>query len=194
MKEWELTRWLVGFTLLFFTFTFILSGFSEPTLRVNIRWSARFAAVFFAFAYMASSLQYFIKGRFTFWLMSNRKYWGISYAIVHIIHLAFLILLQVQFHPVFGKAVLSSLLGGGVAYLFTFWMFFSSFESIKTQISRSFWKWSHTLGGYWIWSIFMISYVKRIDTEIEYLPMIILFSIVIILRLVKLAHSSFLRS
>ena len=60
MKAWELTRWCVGFTVLFFAFIFILNGLNEPSLRINIRWSARFAAIYFSFAFMASSLQYFI--------------------------------------------------------------------------------------------------------------------------------------
>ena len=194
MKAWELTRWCVGFTVLFFAFIFILNGFNEPALRINIRWSARFAAFYFSFAFMASSLQYFMKGRFSFWLLSNRKFVGISYAIVHLIHLSFLVLLQLVFHPVFEMAELTSLLGGGIAYFFTMVMLITSFGRFKTLLTPTTWKWIHTIGSYWIWSIFMISYLKRVDTEISYLPMILLVGLAFVLRIVKLFHSRFIKT
>tara|TARA_B100000497_G_C7607780_1_gene364976 strand:+ start:292 stop:882 length:591 start_codon:yes stop_codon:yes gene_type:complete len=178
----NLVKWFVGFAILIFALVFLLNGFSEQSLRINIRWSARLAAVYFAIAFMASSIQYFIKGLFPFWLLSNRKYIGISYALVHLIHLGFLFVLQFCFHPVFEIAATTSLLGGGIAYIFTVLMLITSFEKFRNSLSSFVWIKLHTIGGYWIWSIFMITYLKRVDTELSYLPMIVIMVLAIILR------------
>ena len=53
----------------------------------------------------------------------NRKFIGVTFAIIHLIHLGLLVLLQVKFHPVFELAAFSSLLAGGGAYIFAGLMF-----------------------------------------------------------------------
>jgi hypothetical protein len=148
--------------------------------------TARIAGILFAFAFMASSIQYYLKGIFTFWLLSNRKYLGVSFAIVHLIHLALLVVLHEVFHPIFHIAATSSLVSGGIAYFFTIAMLLTSFDNLKRRISSKNWKILHTVGGYWIWMIFFISYMKRVDTELVYLPLVLLFALTLILRILKL--------
>lgn len=111
MRAWHIPKILVGLGLVVFFGVFLLHGFDEHTLRLNIRLSARFSFLIFCSAFAASSLQYFFKGQFTFWLLMNRKFIGISFAIIHLIHLSFLILLQLKFHPVFEMTQSASLVG-----------------------------------------------------------------------------------
>ncbi|MEE9373201.1 MAG: hypothetical protein V3V00_09130 [Saprospiraceae bacterium] len=191
MGQWQLVKWSVGITIVFFILIFFINGISEDSLRINIRWSARFAAAYFAIAFGSSSFQYFKKGLFSFWLIGNRKYFGITYALVHLIHLLFIVVLHQAYHPIFNIAATSSLIGGGIAYAFTFVMLITSFSQFQSKISHRVWKVIHTIGGYWIWAIFFISYLKRVDTEIEYLPMIIIFMVVMLLRVSKLMHNGF---
>ena len=144
--------------------------------------SARIGVVLFSFAFGASALHYFYKNIFTWWLRMNRRYIGISFAIMHLVHLAFLLLLQFNFHPVFNKAKTISLLGGGLAYFFVVAMLFTSFPFFSKYLSHKNWKLLHTAGGYWIWYIFIRSYVKRALTEYEYIPLVILLVVVLMLR------------
>ena len=188
MRQWTIVKAILGVSVFIFISIFLINGIEEEALRINIRLSARFAGILFCIAFGASAFQYFKKGMFSFWLLSNRKYFGISYALIHTIHLGFLGFLQFNFHPVFSQAMLTSLLGGGMAYLFTFLMLITSFDAIRQKIKPQIWLSLHTIGGYWIWSIFMISYIKRVDTELSYLPLIVLFVAVVVLRLLKLLN------
>lgn len=186
MRAWNITKYGVGISLVLFIGIFLFFGITEEANRINIRLSARISATFFAFAFMASALQHFVKGEFTFWLLVNRKFVGVTFAMVHLIHLSLLGILHLNFHPIFELAATSSIVGGGIAYFFLVLMLFTSFEQFSKYLLSMHWKLLHTIGGYWIWSIFTISYWKRMDTEAEYIPMFLLFAIAILLRLSKI--------
>lgn len=189
MRGWNIVRYIVGLSIVLFIGIFLYNGVTEEATRICIRLSASIAALLFSVAFVASSIQYFFKGLFTFWLLSNRRFWGISYAILHIIHLAFLVFLQFRFHPVFDLAASTSLMAGGLAYLFTFFMLLTSFDTFRSRLSIRSWIFIHTIGGYWIWIIFMNTYISRLDTELSYLPMLIIFVFTLFMRLTKLIHS-----
>lgn len=187
--EWQLVRLFVGGSIAFFVLLLLIYGLEEEGFRQQVRWSARISFTLFCLAFGASSLHHFLKNSFTWWLRMNRKYVGISFAIVHLIHLAFLIILQYAYHPVFNLAATSSLVGGGIAYFFVVMMLITSFDRWKQQLRQRHWKLVHTIGGYWIWSIYMSSYFKRADTEpIHWVPVAILL-IILIMRLTKLTVS-----
>jgi len=189
MREWSIVKWSVSISILVFVVVFIIHGITEEATRINMRFSARIAALLFSLAFMASSLQYFFKGEATFWVLANRKFFGISFAIIHLIHLALIGFLHFKYHPIFFIAKTSSLLSGGLAFLFIALMLLTSFKKFSSLISKKTWKVLHTLGGYWIWLIFMISYMKRVDTEIEYLPLVVILLVAFILRISKQIHS-----
>lgn len=185
MRGWRIPIVFVTLSLLYFYSVFSLYGFTEDATRICIRISARISFMFFCIAFMASSLQYFIKGQFTFWLLMNRKFIGVTFAIVHLIHLCFLGMLQLEFHPVFELADLTSLIGGGGAYVFVVLMLITSFDLAKSKISSKNWKIIHTIGGYWIAAVFLTSYGKRSLTEWEYIPLLCLLLVALLLRAVK---------
>lgn len=185
MNSLKLVKWLVLGTATVLVGIIAFSGWEEESLRMSIRLSARISGILFAFAFGASSLRFFIDVKFSRWLLANRKYVGISFAIIHLIHLLLLLGLQYAFHPVFEKAAISSLIGGGMAYAFAVSMLITSFPRYADHLSQRSWQVLHTLGGYWIWFIFFKSYWKRVMTETEYLPLVILFAMVLILRIGK---------
>lgn len=179
---WQLTGSLLTATLLCYALIFLFGGLTEDSTRLAIRWSARFAVVFFCAAFGASALQYFFQNSFTFWLRMNRKYLGIAFAITHLCHLGFLILLQQRFHPVFDLAKTSSLLAGGTAYFFVVAMLLTSFDTFSKRLSPRQWKWLHTIGGWWIWAIFFNSNLKNVLKYPGYLPLFLLLVGVAVLR------------
>lgn len=182
--EWPLVRIIVGFSLLYFAQLYYFEGFTEAATRQAIRMSARIAVVLFSMSFAAATLHAFTQNPLTWWMRMNRKYLGIAFAILHLIHLGFLLLLQFNFHAVFNKAKTISLIGGGLAYVFLVLMLLTSFSPFAKYLSAKNWKRLHTIGGYWIWYIFMRSYVKRAMTESEYLPIVILLVLVLLFRLV----------
>lgn len=171
-------------SLTLFLVLFLFFGFTEEGLRHNIRWSARISFVLFCLAFGASALR---PNSFSWWLRMNRKYLGISFAIVHLLHLGLLIALQYFFHPVFQLAKSSSLLGGGIAYVFLTLMLLTSFDHFAKYLSKKQWKMLHTWGGYWIWAIFMSTYYKRAVTEPWHWIFVVILMAVLFLRIRKLS-------
>jgi len=186
LDKWKFVQLAVGLSLLLFVGFFLIGGFTEASNRHAIRWSARISVFLFSFAFAASALHRFFPSSFSLWTLQNRKYLGISFALIHLIHLALLGILQVSFHPVFDMAASTSLMGGGLAYLFVVLMLLTSFDRFSKYLSPSLWKALHTLGGSWIWLIFMISYTKRIMTEWEYFPQVLILTIVLLLRVANM--------
>ncbi|MCB0535084.1 MAG: hypothetical protein KDD14_22955 [Saprospiraceae bacterium] len=170
----QLTGVLLAGTLLCYALIFLIGGLTEDSTRLAIRWSARFAVVFFCAAFGASAIRRFFKNNFTFWLRMNRKYLGITFAITHLCHLGFLVLLQKQFHPVFTLAKTTSLLAGGTAYFFVVAMLLTSFDTFSKQLTPRQWKVLHTVGGWWIWAIFFNSNLKNVLKYPGYLPLFLL--------------------
>jgi hypothetical protein len=186
---WALTKWVIGLSLLLFVLIYIEYGFSEVATRHVIRWSARISFVLFCTAFAASSIHRIFKNTGSYWLFFNRKYIGVSFALSHMIHLVILGILQYAFHPVFNLAKTTSLIGGGIAYGFIVLMLITSFTTFSIYLTQKQWKILHTVGGYWIWSIFMTTYWKRATTEIEYAPYVATLVLVILIRLWSLWNS-----
>jgi len=191
MRAWTIPKLFVGLSVVIFIVVFLVQGITEEATRFNIRLSARISFIFFCAAFAASSLQYSIKGPFTFWLLMNRKFIGVTFAIIHLIHLGLLFLLQVKFHPVFEFAATSSLLAGGGAYVFIVLMLVSSFDSVKNRMNTKTWKFTHTIGIYWIAVVFLSTYGKRVIDELEFLPLFILLVIGFLLRFAKFLKKRF---
>ncbi len=184
---WDLVKFILGLSALLFALLYWTGGFTEASTRAAIRWSARISVLMFCLAFGASSIHYFMKNSFSFWILMNRKYWGISFAIIHLVHLAFLGVLQYFFHPVFTLAASISLFAGGMAYVFLILMLLTSFDAFAAKMSRRNWTFLHTIGAYWIWVIFARSYWKRVlfENEYSYLPLALSLVIVLLARILK---------
>ena len=182
--HWRIPQLTVGLSLLCFAIIFSIGGFNEESTRQCIRLSAKVSVVLFSMAFSASAVQVLLRNSFTFWWRMNRKYFGISFSIVHLIHLFFLLLLQQCFHPVFSLAKTSSLFAGGMAYLFLVLMLLTSFELFSKHLPHKQWRLLHTVGGWWIWAIFASSYFKRAIAEAAYLPGALLVLGVAVVRVV----------
>ncbi len=184
--EWDLVKYITIFSVGLYVAFFILGGFTEESTRSVIAWSAKISFVLFCMAFAASAIHKRMKNSFSFWWLMNRKYFGISFAINHLIHLGFLVVLQQVFHPVFNMAASTSLMAGGMAYLFVVLMLLTSFEVFSKFLSRKNWKLLHTIGGYWIWVIFLSTYVKKVqNVGVEYLPFVLGLLVVVFLRIFK---------
>jgi len=182
--EWDIVKYVTVFSLGLYTAFFILGGFTEESTRSVIAWSAKISFTMFCMAFAASAIHKRMKNSFSFWWLMNRKYFGISFAINHLIHLGFLVVLQQVFHPVFDLAASTSLLAGGGAYLFIMLMLLTSFETFSKYLSRKSWKLLHTVGGYWIWVIFLSTYVKKVqNVGVIFLPFVLILITILIIRL-----------
>jgi len=157
-------------------------GINEPSTRFLIQWTAKISACLFAITFSASGFAYFIKNSFTQKLIRLRPAIGLLFFVSHTFHLLFLIFLQQKFHPVFTLAKTSSLIGGGLAYLFIILMAVTTFPYFKNQLSKVNWKILHIVGSYWIWIIFFRSYLRNVLDKDQYHILLAILVISLLLR------------
>jgi len=182
-SNWKLVYFILVFCILWFASAYILFDFNEESTRANIRWSARFGLLCFCFAFGASSMHLLFPNRFSQWLYKNRRYLGVAFALVHLIHLFFIIALHQWFEQIFSLDAIHEVALGGLAYLFTVLMLLTSFDKFSKAISIKNWKRLHTIGGYWIFIVFSNSIFGRvIEGQLSYLPLAILVLSIWILR------------
>ena len=169
MSGWSLTGLisivLIGNVLVTLA---ILDITEKETVSVLIRSSAKFSFILFMSAFTASSLHHYVKSRFTKWLLVNRRYIGVSFAISHYIHLFMLILMTIHINfNVFEDRGLFRTAVGATAYAFITLMTLTSFDKTRDLFGSSNWKRIHTIGGYLLWVIFAKSYVLEMTNPLR---------------------------
>ncbi len=164
----------------------ILDIKNKETVSVLIRSTAQFSFILFMLAFSASSLYYFWKNRFTKWLLVNRRYIGVSFAVSHYLHLSALLMMTfyISFN-VFEDRGLFATIGGATAYAFITIMTITSFDSTRNLLNPKNWKRVHTIGSYFIWVIFTKSYLPEIATTPKTAVFSVILIIVILLRILK---------
>jgi hypothetical protein len=176
---WQVVRLIFTVTLPFYLYIWWSMGWSSEAVQSNIKWSGRVSFLLFVTAFAASSIHRWGQNALSWWLFMNRKFIGISFAINHFVHLGFIIIAQQFFRPIFHQAAWTSLVAGGIAYLFITLMFITSFSRPRSWISHSTWSWLHLIGGHWVWAIFLSTYIKRLDEPEHWVYMIILIGVLL---------------
>jgi len=163
---------------------------NKETISVLIRSTAKFSFVLFIMAFSASSYYYFFKNFFTRWILANRRYLGVAFAVSHYLHLFTLLLMTfyISFN-VFEDRGLFTTIGGAIGYAFITIMTITSFDRTKNLLNPKNWKLVHTIGGYYLWIIFAKSYLPNLLDD----PIAALFSILavsaLLLKLLKAIKS-----
>ncbi len=82
----------------------------------------------------------------------------------------------------------TTLVGGGLAYLFTAAMAFTSNDASVRALGRKGWRRLHLVGSWYIWIVFAQSYLPRAARDPDYLPAALL-----VLAIPALRSTVFLR-
>ncbi len=161
--------------------TLEIHGTEEPGIRMMIRLTARTSVVLFTAAFAASSVARVCPRPLTRWMLRNRRYLGLSFAVSHAVHLLFIIYAAAV--AGFLEINTVTLVGGGLAYMFIAAMAATSFDGAVTWLGRQRWQRLHTIGVYYIWFIFLQSYVPRALESAAYIPVALLLVGALVLRL-----------
>jgi DMSO/TMAO reductase YedYZ heme-binding membrane subunit len=134
------------------------------------RYTARLAFLIFLIAFSAGALAQLFPSDGTRWLRRNRRYVGLSFALAHFIHLFAL----TGFFLSIGEAPgMVTIIGGGLAYVFVALMALTSNDWSQRTLGPVLWRRLHLAGSYYIWLIFMRSYLARLASETPPEPKII---------------------
>jgi hypothetical protein len=162
VNGWSLVGWAaLGLAAMVGTILAV-EGTGEEGLRAVIRATARTSVTLFALAFAASSLHRAWPTAASRWILRNRRYLGVSFATSHFAHLLAIFALC-GWSPA-GVLVEGGLVGvtlGGVGYLFLAAMTITSFDRTAAWLGPRRWKRLHTVGAYYLWTIFFVSFTPR---------------------------------
>ncbi len=126
------------------------------TWQLWTRYTARISFPIFLMAYAARPLHALLAQPWTAWLRKNRRNIGLSFALLHIIHLAAL----VGFFITSGEPIsLVTLIGGGLAYFLIVLMALTSTDALIKKLGPVTWRRLHLVGMHYLALIFFQSYL-----------------------------------
>lgn len=154
-------------------------------IHAAIRATARTSAVFFLLAFSASAIWRLWPGTWSRWQLRNRRYLGLSFATSHTLHLM-LIVSFARFDPQgFREDVdTATLVYGGIGYAFIFAMAATSFDRSAAWIGARRWKILHTVGSYYIWLIFLITFSMATTSDPRYWLGVTILATIMLLKMV----------
>ncbi len=146
--------------------------------RMASRFTAQVGFPFLIVTYSASSLAKLWPGEFTRKLLRSRKYWGLSFATTHSVHLIALLnfLNSLPEWP-----PISGLLPGFLVYVVIYAMALTSNQWGYRTLGKN-WKRLHSLGIHILWLIFAATYIGKV-TEPEHFPIAGIYTAIAILAL-----------
>jgi hypothetical protein len=127
---------------------------SGPGVSSMIQLSARCAVPWLYLAFAASSLHVVFSSHFSAWLLRNRKYFGLSFAVSmgwQAIFIVWMVSLHTDYY-VDEVYLLRDLIEGLLGYAFLFLMVVTSFRPGRKLLSRKQWKLLHKSGIYFLWA------------------------------------------
>lgn len=128
-------------------------------------YTVRCALPFFLLAFSASSLAILWPNRFTRWLLSNRRYIGLSFAFGMAWHLTFVAYFLLSFGVHFNSR---ALIADCVGLAFLLAMTLTSFHWLARRLSSGNWRRLHKTGVYAIWllAVYIYQGAARSDRDL----------------------------
>ena len=164
MKEFFKNRWINKWNL-FFLISIPISAFMLiPLLSFDsitgeeisemISFSVRWAVPFIYLVIAISSLQILFPNTFTRWLMVNRKYIGLIFAVAMAWQGLFIFIMSYFYHDYYFSEVyyFRDEIEGSIGYIFLMAMVLTSFKFGSKMVSPSQWRIIHKTGVYFLWA------------------------------------------
>jgi sulfoxide reductase heme-binding subunit YedZ len=130
----------------------------------DIRWlmgiNWRLAAPYFLLTFAATPLHQLFPGRGTRWLLANRRYIGLAFAVGAFCQLVPIVTLALRFQPALADIhSASSQFGEDCIYLTLVLMTITSFRVTNRHLSRTTWRRLHSSGMYLLAGLYSVTYV-----------------------------------
>jgi sulfoxide reductase heme-binding subunit YedZ len=183
LAGWPIVGWCTLVLVSLMLLVLAWNGTAEPGVRAVVRASARTSFVLFVSTFVASALFRTWSNSATRWMLANRRYLGVSFAVSHFIHLLSLLALARVSTQFVATLNATTLVGGGLAYVFITAMVVTSFDRTAAWMSPRAWRRLHATGMYYIWGIFFLSYLPRAVVHPAYAPFAVVLFAAIGLRI-----------
>jgi DMSO/TMAO reductase YedYZ heme-binding membrane subunit len=161
----------------------LLEATALDAAHTFVRRTAQIAFALYLSTFVAAALRHHWPSAASRWLLANRRYLGVSFASVMLLHLGgitSLVLLEPLFSEERGVFTVAA---GGVGYAFLFAMAATSFDGAVKRLGPAAWGRLHRLGTYYVWIVFLASYGPRAIVSAAYVPAALLLVLALGLRL-----------
>jgi len=125
-----------------------------PGVSSMIGFSVRFAVPFIFLVVATSSLQFLFPGPFPMWLLRNRKYIGMCFAVAMAWQGFFIFVMSNVFREYYYDDIylLRDELEGSIGYIFLPAMVLTSFQFVRKHLTATQWKLIHKSGLYFLFA------------------------------------------
>lgn len=156
-----LLAWTAAVLLGIVAFIGLQTGLStEAGVRELLRATARLSALLFMVTFAASGLRRLFKRPATAWLMRNRRYVGLSFALSHAVHLVAIIVLARGWPASFDATTSDATrYGGGFAFVMIALLVATSWDGAVKRLGSKTWRRLHTVGSYVVFGVFAVTYL-----------------------------------
>ncbi len=86
VQGWSIVGWSALAIGIMVSVIWLVHGINEQGMRIAIRATARTSCILFLIAFVASALRRIWSTPLTAWLLKNRRYLGLSFAVSHTYH------------------------------------------------------------------------------------------------------------
>ena len=163
LQGWRITTLVTCFIVVGLLFNFGLAGWNAPAITHAIDATRRSSLILFAIAFTASSVESLWPSSLSRWSLRNRRWIGLSFASSHFIHLDLIISMTVFFpDPFVRDQSMAQWVFGGLAYGFVLLMALTSTDQAQRWMGMKTWKRLHFVGSHWIWTLFLLTYLKHV--------------------------------
>lgn len=163
LQGWRITTLVTFLIVVGLMVNFGLAGWEAPAITDAIDATGRVSLILFSIAFIASSVDSLWPSSLSRWMLRNRRWIGLSFASSHFIHLGLIISMTVFFpDPFVREQSMAQWVFGGLAYGFVLLMALTSTDQAQHWMGMKNWKRLHFVGSHWIWTLFLLTYVKHV--------------------------------
>jgi hypothetical protein len=134
------------------------AGSGEEGVRMLIRATARSSATLFLVSFLARPARQLWRTGATAFLLRNRRYFGVSMAVSHLIHGIAIIWLLTAFPSAYQTNAIT-LVGGGLGFVFIALMAATSSDAAVAWLGRARWQLLHRTGVWYLWFVFAFTFI-----------------------------------
>jgi hypothetical protein len=138
------------------------AGAGDRGMHLVLRATALMSLSFFLCAFVAAPLRELRPGGAADWLVDNRRYLGLSFAVSHFVHLAAIVEL-VRITARSPSAV--TLVVGGFGYVLLFAMAATSSDAAVAWLGARRWRQLHSFGLHYLWLVFTLTLLDSVGVS-----------------------------
>ena len=157
-RGWALTGWISVALVAMSALVLAAAGTGEDGVRMLIRATARSSATLFLVTFLARPLRQLWRTDATAFAIKNRRYFGVSMAVSHLIHGIAIVRLLTAFPSAY-QVDATTLVGGGLGFVFIAAMAATSSDAAFKALGRARWTLLHRTGVWYLWFVFAFTFI-----------------------------------